>query len=106
MSFQRRVPMKPEAIGSAVRRATKDEITADVTKQLGDAIDSMLLQELDFPAFVIADTNWGGPVQHIHMVVAPDPSTGEPTLWQKGDPGGKFSRETPDWLEAGWKYTN
>ena len=69
-----------------------------------NAIDSFLLKELKYPEFTLADTNWGNQQEHQFMVIAADPSTGEPALWKKGDFTGAHERMESDWLEKDWKF--
>ena len=62
-----------------------------------------LTQELGVPEFVVADPNWGSEGDHNLFVIAPDPLTGEPKLWQKSVMSGGLWPLGDDWLKANWR---
>lgn len=74
-----------------------------IKKSVKNAGAGMMVAELGAPEFVIADTNWGSGRDHTLFVIAPDPLTGEPKLWQKSVMDGSLSPKDPDWLEANWR---
>jgi len=61
-----------------------------------------VMQDLGGPEFVIADTNWGNSESHTFFVIAPDPTTGEPRMWEKAVPPGTLSAPGRDWVDAEW----
>jgi hypothetical protein len=74
----------------------------DFENEVGAKVDSMLLQELDFPKFVIVDTNWGDDSRQLQMVVAADPSTGEPTIYELDTATGELSYPPASFRENEW----
>ena len=54
------------------------------------------------PQIVLADTNWGDAEDHTFFVIAPDPISGEPMMWEKTDPPGTMEKLDGDWLQASW----
>ena len=87
------------AIGSAVKRVYRAEY-------FENKLQRKLVQEYSEPQIVLADTNWGDAESHTFFVVAPDPISGEPMLWQKSDPPGSMSQLGGDWLQASWGLLN
>jgi len=76
-------------------------------KKMGEAaiengVVNRLMRALGAPEFMIADTNWGSGVNHTFFVVAPDPATGNPQMYQKKDPPGTLTPVTKDWVDAQW----
>ncbi len=55
-----------------------------------DGMSALMVEELGCPEIVIADSNWGNSETHTFFVVAPDPVSGQPLLWQKTEPRGKM----------------
>ncbi len=84
--------------------ASKFVVGADFEKTFGAKVDALLIKEL-YPEFVIADTNWGDGEERIVHVVAPDPMTGEPKLWEKREPGGTMEPADDDWINGNWAAT-
>jgi hypothetical protein len=78
-------------------------ITKDVRDALGEKADAFLLKELDYPKFVIADTNWGGPKDHTFMVVACDPATGDPAMWKQEGFSGELKLAGADYPGNKWE---
>lgn len=68
-------------------------------------VRNRMIQELDVPQFVIADTNWGADDVHVVFVMVPDPITGNLRFFQRIDPGGKL-QDPPGgaeaWLRKAW----
>lgn len=108
-------PVTPKALEDAITAATdsclnlatagradpdaqKDEYKGTMTAQNRNE----LMLELGVPQFVIADTNWGSQDDHTYFVVAPDPVSGEPTMWIKTVPPGTLSPAGRDWVDAKW----
>lgn len=69
-------------------------------------LQEKMVQEYSKPQIVLADTNWGDAESHTFFVVAPDPISGEPMLWEKEDPPGSMSKADGDWLQASWGLLN
>ncbi len=63
---------------------------------------SMMIERMEAPQFVIADTNWGDGDSHQHFVIAPDPVTGDIGLWSKDSSSGTMSKMGDDWVSASW----
>ncbi|MGQ0566405.1 MAG: hypothetical protein ACT4OK_15230 [Gemmobacter sp.] len=78
------------------------EETAAWEKAVTGPLLSRMMADLGAPEFVLADTNWGSGADHTFFVVAPDPTTGEPALWQKTVPPGTLTKATRDWIDAEW----
>jgi hypothetical protein len=67
-----------------------------------DPVTGGFLDDLDVPQIVIADSNWGTGMDHTYFVVAPDPLTGQPLLWQKVEPPGTMTILDPKWIDDTW----
>lgn len=80
----------------------KGELKDAFDKNAENSAKSMMIRAMGAPEFVIADTNWGDSRSHTFFVVAPDPTTGEPTLWKKEDPPGSLTPAGRDWVDAPW----
>ncbi|MEO6747702.1 MAG: hypothetical protein ABIN08_24740 [Caldimonas sp.] len=64
-----------------------------------------MIEELDVPQFVIADTNWGRPDFHVYFVMVPDPITGDLNFFERIDPGGILKEPSggaAEWLCKSW----
>jgi hypothetical protein len=94
------VSLKPMHLRNYILDKAAGKITAD-------QVDAFLLKELNFPQFVIGDTNWGDARDHKLMVVAPDPAspTGAPKVWKKDAFSGAMTPETDRWANADWTHT-
>jgi hypothetical protein len=68
----------------------------------GDSVDTALVNSMDMPEIVVADSNWGGPEGQILFVVAPDPSTGDLKMWKKDKFSGKLTPLGKNWEDANW----
>jgi hypothetical protein len=92
-------PLKPLQLRNYILTQTGGRIKED-------QIDTFLLKELNYPEFVLADTNWGDARGHTLLVVAPDPSspTGELRLWKKDAFTGKMTREDDKWVNNDWEH--
>mgnify|MGYP001255429688 FL=1 len=75
-------------------------------KKLDASLDTQLMREFKPPEVVIADTNWGGSENQIYFVVAPDPSTGDLTMWEKTMPDGTMKPLGKNWADSMWGVTN
>jgi len=101
-----RKAMKPAALTTAVTGALQPYFdTANAGKRpassagsVTSAMKNALVRELRAPEFVLADSNWGDSTYQILFVVAPDPTTGEATMWRKTEPPGTLSPLDTDWL--------
>lgn len=93
-------------VDPAKKAAKKAEFKADGEQALSDKLATRLLREMEGPQFVLADTNWGGPRDHTFFVVAPDPVSGEPVMWNKTVPPGTLTKVTRDWIDAQWAVIN
>lgn len=78
------------------------ELETDLELATKSRIMNELVGSVGAPEFVIADTNWGSGADHTFFVMAPDPTTGEPALWQKTVPPGTLTKCTRDWIDAEW----
>ena len=87
--------------------AAKFVVGADFEKTFGAKVDALLIKGAVPPEFVIADTNWGDDTgeERIVHIVAPDPMTGEPKLWEKREPGGSMEPADDDWINGNWAAT-
>ena len=88
---------------------TDEDLTKQKTEQaeayekaLTDKLTSRMIADLGAPEFIIADTNWGSGADHTFFVIAPDPNTGDPVLWQKTVPPGTMTKAGRDWIDAEW----
>lgn len=75
---------------------------ADFKKWASDKVRDEMFREIAVEEFVIADTNWGGEESHTFFVVAPDPFSGEPKMWQKTVPPGSMRPAGRDWVDREW----
>ncbi|MEM9249927.1 MAG: hypothetical protein AAGB05_14685 [Pseudomonadota bacterium] len=83
-----------------VRNGLKHEWDSELTDHLID--------NLGLPEFVVADSNWGDPAEHLTFVIAPDPETGLPQFFNRKEPSGKLrlAEEDADHLMTGaWTKT-
>jgi hypothetical protein len=85
-----------------LEKKTKTKEAFDESAENG--AKSLLMRDLDAPEFVIADTNWGGPLNKTLFVIAPDPSTGEPRMWQKTIPPGSMAPAGRQWVDDEWAH--
>ncbi len=67
-----------------------------------DTMSALMVQDLGCPEIVIADSNWGDSEDHTFFVVAPDPVSGQPVLWQKTEPPGSMRILDPKWIDDKW----
>jgi hypothetical protein len=73
-----------------------------VRDQIKASVDTALVNSMDMPEIVVADSNWGGPEGQILFVVAPDPSTGDLKMWKKDKFSGKLTPLGKNWEDANW----
>ena len=69
------------------------------------AFTNTMVDALDPPEFVVADTNWGDKGSHTFFVVIPDPVTGEPRMFKKDEPSGELRDLDEDWTDTNWQVT-
>lgn len=93
-------PTLPRDIQERVR-LTVDEIYLKPEKMVA-FVQTELAKKYSDPVIVIADTNWGNGQFHAYMVMAPDPISGQPMLWQKIDPSGEMKKMESKWLVPSW----
>lgn len=77
-------------VSAAEKQQRHDETKAKLKAEVEKGLAAKLVFELDAPEFPIADTNWGSEADSVYYVVAPNPLTGEPDLWQKHIISGKL----------------
>ena len=79
---------------------------ADVKKYLDDRAagraTTAMVKDTGAPEFVIADSNWGDATNHVFFVMVPDPTTGEPRLFEKTEPPGELRPAGRKWVDAEW----
>jgi len=80
----------------------KEEIEKAKNDKAASALATELVEACGPPEFVIADSNWGSGADHTFFVIAPDPATGEPTLWTKTIPPGTLRKAGRDWVDHEW----
>ncbi len=93
---------KGEVVSDTDFDKRKVEEAAAYEKVLTDKLTQRMMTDLGAPEFVIADTNWGSGADHRFFVIAPDPNTGDPVMWQKIVPPGSLIKVTRDWIDAEW----
>ncbi len=71
-------------------------------KGVAAGVTSKMIGATGAPVFTIADTNWGDAKSKKNFVVAPDPRTGEPRLWEHILPDNKFLPASDDWEKGKW----
>jgi hypothetical protein len=96
-------PVTPAELQQAVADAVERVYSRSYFK---DRMQEKLVQEFSDPQIVLADTNWGDAETHTFFVVAPDPISGEPMMWEKTDPPGSMEKLDGDWLQASWGLLN
>ena len=84
-----------DAVGFAVNRVYDYEV-------FEEQLQGNLAKNFADPQIVLADTNWGDAEDHTFFVIAPDPISGEPMMWEKTDPPGTMEKLDGDWLQASW----
>ncbi len=97
---------KEETAGHTVAGPALTKKKADLKKGMNDraqvAAKNALMKDMGAPEFVIANSNWGGPLNHTFFVVAPDPTTGEPLLWERTEPPGTLQPAGREWVDKEW----
>lgn len=97
---------KEEAAGTTIDATALAKKKAEVKKGLADyarnAAKNALMKDMGAPEFVIADSNWGSSRDHTFFVIAPDPTTGEPLLWEKTEPPGSMRPAGREWVDKEW----
>jgi hypothetical protein len=83
---------------------TEEKLRVHFETQIAAKIDTMLMKEL-YPEFDLADTNWGDSEEKYLHVVAPDPMTGEPKMWRKGEMSGEMIPTDASWINGKWAAT-
>lgn len=81
----------------------KQKLKADKVTAVETGAKNTMMRDLGAPEFVIADSNWGSALDHTYFVVAPDPTTGAPRLWQKTEPPGTLVPMEAKWIDATWQ---
>lgn len=93
--------MRPKMIAELCEGIGTDGLNVDYVK---GALQGTLASGLSDPQVVLADTNWGGGEDHTFFVVAPDPISGKPMLWQRTDPPGSMQlAPSKDWIDREWQ---
>lgn len=104
-------PMKPADLEARINEAIDvcsaqfadpAGAAADMKEMAAGKIKTAILKDLGGPEFVVADANWGGADNHVFFVVAPDPSTGKPLLWEKTVPPGSLRPAGREWVDKKW----
>jgi len=90
------------AVDAAALTKKKDEIKKGLDDWALNAAKNALIKDMGAPEFVIADSNWGGPRNHVFFVITPDPTTGEPLLWEKTEPPGSMRPAGREWVDKEW----
>lgn len=85
------------------REEIRTQVEKDTIDPLKAKVDAFLLQELDYPKFKIANTNWGSAVDQTFMVVAADPTTGKPTLWFQDGFSGQMTPAPEQFQNNKWE---
>jgi len=93
--------MTPADLNYAVAKAVE---RAYNWKFFQEKLQEKMVQEMSEPQIVLADTNWGDAESHTFFVVAPDPISGEPMMWEKTDPPGSMRKLGGDWLQTEWAF--
>jgi len=95
-----------QAAGHAIDPAALTKKQADIKKALNERTQvgakNALMKDMGAPEFVIADSNWGDARDHTFFVIAPDPTTGEPLLWEKTEPPGTLRPAGREWVDKEW----
>lgn len=86
---------------SEVTKKKADLLAAENASQK-NRMAGMMAAELGAPEFVIADSNWGSERDKTLFVIAPDPLTGEPRMWQKSAVNGGLYPMDNKWLDTNW----
>lgn len=84
----------------------KNKMKSDFDEGVENGAKSLLIRDMGAPEFVIADSNWGGPLHQTSFVIAPDPTTGEPLMWEKTEPPGSLSPSGRKWVDDEWLHVS
>ena len=71
-------------------------------KPFKNEIKAIILDAYPPPTVKLADTNWGDATYHVYFSIAPDPTTGDLTLYRQKEPGGKL-QPADDYAVAQWQ---
>lgn len=88
--------------GPDIKAANMQSFKDMVENEIKGEADVALMKELQPPEIVIADSNWGGPENQVFFVAAPNPVTGELTMWKKTMPGATMVPLGKNWADADW----
>lgn len=92
---------EPDANGP--RKAHILGFFADRAKAAADArITDTLVNAIEVPEVVLADSNWGGPAGQTYFVARPDPISGELMMWEKDVFTGRLKPLGKNWEDASW----
>ena len=92
-----------EVVSNGALAAKVEEWKKDIASWSDDDFSNNIIDNLEPPQFVIADTNWGDKDGHTYFVVIPDPITGEAKMFKKTEPSGTLEALGDDWINTEWQ---
>lgn len=100
---QWKAPLNPQPT-PAEEQEKRDKIQASVDKEKRRRLDGAILNAVETPQFVIADTNWNGGDVVRYLVIIGDPVNGTAKLCEKWMPSGRLENfsEADDWMTDEW----
>ena len=101
---QWKAPLIPPQPTPAEEQEKRDKIQASVDKEKRRRLDGAILNAVETPQFVIADTNWNGGDVVRYLVIIGDPVNGTAKLCEKWMPSGRLENfsEADDWMTDEW----
>ena len=101
---QWKAPLIPPQPTPAEEQEKRDKIQASVDKEKRRRLDGAILNAVETPQFVIADTNWNGGDVVRYLVIIGDPVNGTAKLCEKWMPSGQLENfsEADDWMTDEW----
>ena len=98
------IAAQPAAPTAGEQAAEQTRIEDKLLDILRTGTEDELMNDLQVPHIVVADSNWGDASSNEYFVIAADPVLGEPFLGLWTEPPGKLSKmpNEADFAACGW----